>query len=114
MSNSNFDKNAVDKSGTHWLQYAEFVVTVFDIYFGQLILTSQLLLLPFDYSYVFVEFSSNLFNSKSSFLLSSLYFPVGTSNLIFIILTRFNDLTLYPKASHILPVSYTHLRAHET
>ena len=33
---------------------------------------------------------------------SSLYFPVGTSNLIFIILTRFNDRTLYPKASHIL------------
>ena len=29
-------------------------------------------------------------------------FPVGTSNLIFIILTRFNDRTLYPNASHIL------------
>ena len=29
-------------------------------------------------------------------------FPVGTSNLIFIILTRFNDCTLYPNASHIL------------
>ena len=34
MSNSNFDKNGVDKSGTHWLQYAAFVVTAFDIYFG--------------------------------------------------------------------------------
>ena len=35
MSNSNFDKN-VYKSGTHWLQYAAFVVTVFAIYFGKL------------------------------------------------------------------------------
>ena len=34
MSNSNFDKNAVDNSGTHWLQYAAFVVTAFAIYFG--------------------------------------------------------------------------------
>jgi len=36
MSNSNFDKHGVDNSGTHWLQYAAFVVTVFAIYFGQL------------------------------------------------------------------------------
>ena len=91
MSNSNFDKNGVDKSGTHWLQYAAFVVTLFLIFFLQINLNFQLLLLPFDYSYVFEEFSSNLFNSKSSFLVSSLYFPVGTSKLIFIILTRFND-----------------------
>ena len=34
MSNSNFDKNGVDKSGTHWLQYTTFVVTAFAIYFG--------------------------------------------------------------------------------
>ena len=34
MSNSNFDKNGLDKSGAHWLQYAAFVVTVFTIYFG--------------------------------------------------------------------------------
>jgi len=34
MSNSNFDKNGVDKSGTHWLQYAAFVVTAFATYFG--------------------------------------------------------------------------------
>ena len=34
MSNSNFDKNGLDKSGTHWLQYAAFVVTAFAIYFG--------------------------------------------------------------------------------
>ena len=34
MSNSNFDKNGVDKSGTQWLQYAAFVVTAFAIYFG--------------------------------------------------------------------------------
>ena len=34
MSNSNFDKNGVDKSGTHWLQYSPFVVTAFAIYFG--------------------------------------------------------------------------------
>ena len=33
MSNSNFDKNGVDKSGTHWLQYAAFVVAAFAIYF---------------------------------------------------------------------------------
>ena len=34
MSNSKFDKNGIDKSGTHWLQYAAFVVTAFAIYFG--------------------------------------------------------------------------------
>ena len=34
MSNSNFDKNGVDNSGTHWLQYAAFVITAFAIYFG--------------------------------------------------------------------------------
>ena len=34
MSNSNFDKNGLDKSGKHWLQYAAFVVTAFVIYFG--------------------------------------------------------------------------------
>ena len=34
MSNYNFDKNGVDKSGTHWLQYTAFVVTAFEIYFG--------------------------------------------------------------------------------
>ena len=34
MSNSNFDKNGLDNSGTHWLQYAAFVVTAFAIYFG--------------------------------------------------------------------------------
>ena len=27
MSNSNFDKNGIDKSGMHWLQYAAFVGT---------------------------------------------------------------------------------------
>ena len=31
MSNSNFDKNGVDSSGFHWLQYAAFVVTAFAI-----------------------------------------------------------------------------------
>ena len=35
MSNSNFDKNGLDKSGSHWLQYAAFVVTAFAIYFGR-------------------------------------------------------------------------------
>ena len=34
MSNSGFDKNGVDESGMHWLQYAAFVVTAFAIYFG--------------------------------------------------------------------------------
>ena len=34
MSNSGFDKNGVDKFGTHWLQYAALVLTSFAIYFG--------------------------------------------------------------------------------
>ena len=33
MSNSNSDKNGLDKYGTHWLQYAAFVVTAFAIFF---------------------------------------------------------------------------------
>ena len=33
MSNSNFDKNGLDNFGTHWLQYAAFVLTSFAIYF---------------------------------------------------------------------------------
>ena len=49
---------------------------------------------PYDLLNVFEEFSSNTFNSMSSSLVSSRYFPVGTSNLIFIILTRFNVFTL--------------------
>ena len=40
MNNSNFDKNGLDKSGTHWLKYTAFVVTLFAIYFGKLTLTS--------------------------------------------------------------------------
>ena len=34
MNNSNFDKNGVDESGSHWLQYGAFVVTAFAICFG--------------------------------------------------------------------------------
>ena len=34
MSNSGFDKNGVDKSGLHWLQYLAFAVTAFAIYSG--------------------------------------------------------------------------------
>ena len=34
MHNSNFDKNVLDNSGTHWLQYAVFVVTASAIYNG--------------------------------------------------------------------------------
>jgi len=34
VRNSNFDKNGVDESGTHWLQYAAFVITAFSIFFG--------------------------------------------------------------------------------
>ena len=34
MSNSNFDKNGVDNSGIHWLQYVAFIVTAFAICFG--------------------------------------------------------------------------------
>jgi len=29
-------KNGLDKSGTHWLQYASYVLTLFTIYIGQL------------------------------------------------------------------------------
>ena len=43
---------------------------------------------------VLEELSSNLFNSKSSFFVNSRYFPVGISNLMFIILIRFNEFTL--------------------
>ena len=32
MSNSNFDKNGVDSSGTHWLQYAALVFAAFAVY----------------------------------------------------------------------------------
>tara|TARA_B100000212_G_C27208998_1_gene462142 strand:+ start:304 stop:525 length:222 start_codon:yes stop_codon:yes gene_type:complete len=32
MSKSDFDKNGVDQSGTHWLQYAALVVGAFAIY----------------------------------------------------------------------------------
>ena len=34
MSNSGFDKNGLDKTGTHWLQYSAFAVTAFAIYCG--------------------------------------------------------------------------------
>ena len=33
MSNSGFDKNGIDKSGTHWFQYAAFILTAFAFYF---------------------------------------------------------------------------------
>ena len=33
MSKPYFKKNNIDKSGTHWLQYAAFVLTAFAIYF---------------------------------------------------------------------------------
>ena len=34
MSNTNFDKDGIDKSRMHWLQYVAFVLTAFAIYFG--------------------------------------------------------------------------------
>jgi len=34
MSFSNFDKHGLDKSRTHWLQYAVFVKTAIAVYFG--------------------------------------------------------------------------------
>ena len=34
MGNLGFDKNGLDKSGTHLLKYAAFVITAFAIYFG--------------------------------------------------------------------------------
>ena len=34
MSNSDFDTNGINKSGTHLFQYAAFVLTAFAIYFG--------------------------------------------------------------------------------
>jgi len=32
MGNTNFDENGLDKSGTHWLQYAAFAATGFAIF----------------------------------------------------------------------------------
>ena len=32
MSKSDFDKNGVDQSGTHWLQYVAIAVSAFAIY----------------------------------------------------------------------------------
>ena len=32
MSKSHFDKNGVDDSGTHWLQYASLVFSAFAVY----------------------------------------------------------------------------------
>tara|TARA_B100000161_G_scaffold258165_1_gene222838 strand:+ start:266 stop:427 length:162 start_codon:yes stop_codon:yes gene_type:complete len=34
MRNYNFDKNGLDKSGKHWLQYISFVLNAFAIYFS--------------------------------------------------------------------------------
>ena len=32
MSNSDFDKNGVDESGTHWLQYVALAFSAFAVY----------------------------------------------------------------------------------
>ena len=32
MTNSDFDKNGVDKSGTHWLQYVALAVSAFAVF----------------------------------------------------------------------------------
>ena len=32
LSNSDFDKNGLDKTGTHWLQYAAFAFSAFAIF----------------------------------------------------------------------------------
>ena len=32
LSNSDFDKNGVDSTGTHWLQYAAFAFSAFAIF----------------------------------------------------------------------------------
>ena len=34
MSNSNFDKNGLDESGFHWLQWAALIITCFAVWFG--------------------------------------------------------------------------------
>ena len=34
MSHTGLDKNGIDKSGMHWLQFVAFVITSFTIYFG--------------------------------------------------------------------------------
>ena len=34
MINYNFDKNGLDKSGMHWLQYIAIALTAFAFYFG--------------------------------------------------------------------------------
>ena len=33
LSDSNFEKNGVEKPRTHWLKYVAFVITAFAIYF---------------------------------------------------------------------------------
>ena len=34
MSNSNFDKNGLEGSGVHWLQWAAIIITSFTFWFG--------------------------------------------------------------------------------
>ena len=34
MSNSNFDKNGLDGSWVHWLQWAALIITCFAFWFG--------------------------------------------------------------------------------
>ena len=34
MSNSNFDKNGLDGSGVHWLQWAALIISCFAVWFG--------------------------------------------------------------------------------
>ena len=63
MSNSNFDKNGLDNYGTHWLQYAAFVVTAFAFYFG----------LAFINDSIFHHFSVKIFK----FWNSNRYNPLG-------------------------------------
>ena len=46
MSKSDFDKNGVDKSGTHWLQYAALAVSAFAVYIQLGLITMMLVSIP--------------------------------------------------------------------
>ena len=43
MNNSNFDKNSVEESRSHWLKYNTFVKTAYAIYFGWAFFKNELI-----------------------------------------------------------------------
>jgi len=72
MSNSNFDKNGVDSSGVHWLQYAAFVVTAFAFYFGWAFLSPETM------PYVFLQKDGWVYYERGSSPRRVYYFNTET------------------------------------